>query len=50
MELLLQGAQVTCLRQDFVACVAHLESHFQVFGHGVPVKGFGLDNDAAQAA
>ena len=50
VELLLQGAQVLAFAQDFVVCVAHLESHFQVFGHGVPVEGFGLDNDAAQAA
>ena len=50
VELLLQGAQVLAFAEDFVACVAHLESHFQVFGHGVPVECFGLDNDAAQAA
>ena len=50
VQLLLQGSQVLAFAQDLVACVAYLESHFQVFGHGVPVEGFGLDDHAAQAA
>ena len=50
VELLLQGSQVLAFTQNLVAGVAHLEAHLQVLGHGVPVKGFGFDDHAAQAA